>query len=871
MAGGRLMRVCLPLGVLLVVYNFMYNGSDVLNAKRRVLKEVRSERPLGQPHLYTREDTPASAPPAAAEAHPTGCGRADCSTPSELDDVAAEPVPASEPAAEPEPPASEPAAELPVAEQGPLRSRTHSVDVRKCAPKEVLSASNRMDHGMDVPHRPLNWIVPPQAEWPAAGCSPSALCAEVRRVAGADRQVLLVIAGASSGSELQGFVASAAQHGVADQILVAALDDAAAALAKGLQGGAGVWRVPEATVAAAASAQPAQKYFIAAAVLATGCSVIYADLRTRFGTDPFGYVFHDADIEAPNSGRGSDRGHMRVAMDPSMGWSQMCESYEIGALNPNMWVAAATAEGREVLTRVGHRLAESRAPEADEPYLLTEELVGPAHDGTTRAGATLRVAERECYASTGGAKIATVPAAADSEATLPNGRILEAREFLSKPQVLSEGCTNTAKVPPGPKDAAWVAAPATLPRSRPLNWVVPKPAPGAADDNWPPADVCAALQLEGLCETVKKVAINREVLAAVSNKNIFHMLQLYVDGFQKGAKVPNSMVVALDDPTAAWLEQRSVAHYTKKIVSRTGSTDNHATSGLKFKVLTDFLSIGCSVLLSDVDVLWMTNPFPHMYRDADVEGMSDGWDEKTAFGHNAGGGTYQMHARNSGMFFLQATNEALAMVKRLARRMETEGTWDQSAYNQEQFLPAWGGHKDVGVSTRVMNYLCNLNSKTWFRFLREDEQLLHGYTPLSLHINYHPEKPDRMRDVHKFYYEGDQKSIWRWNGGEGTKLWSECKGINQRASPDTSDPMIARVLNKKLDWGGCIGCLTFSDGGTLQTSWGAGRWGKASTPTFKEVVFAQFVNAVHLLRFNEAGEFVSTRCSDGEEVKGKLI
>ena len=82
MAGGRLMRVCLPLGVLLVVYNFMYNGSDVLNAKRRVLKEVRSERPLGQPHLYTREDTPASAPPAAAEAHPTGCGRADCSIPS---------------------------------------------------------------------------------------------------------------------------------------------------------------------------------------------------------------------------------------------------------------------------------------------------------------------------------------------------------------------------------------------------------------------------------------------------------------------------------------------------------------------------------------------------------------------------------------------------------------------------------------------------------------------------------------------------------------------------------------------------------------------------------------------------------------------
>jgi hypothetical protein len=85
-------------------------------------------------------------------------------------------------------------------------------------------------------------------------------------------------------------------------------------------------------------------------------------------------------------------------------------------------------------------------------------------------------------------------------------------------------------------------------------------------------------------------------------------------------------------------------------------------------------------------------------------------------------------ARNSGMFFLQATHEALAMVQRLARRMEVEGTWDQSAFNQEQFKPAHDGHLAVGVSSRVMSYLCNMNSKTWFRFLRDDAELLHGCT-----------------------------------------------------------------------------------------------------------------------------------------------
>ena len=194
------------------------------------------------------------------------------------------------------------------------------------------------------------------------------------------------------------------------------------------------------------------------------------------------------------------------------------------------------------------------------------------------------------------------------------------------------------------------------------------------------------------------------------------------------------------------------------------------------------------------------------------------------------------------MFFLLATRQSLAMVTRLAKRMEHEGTWDQSAWNQEQFLPAYGSHKAVGVSTRVMNYLCNLNSKTFFRFIREDSALLHGYTPLSIHINYHPEKPDRMKDVHRFYYDKydiPEKGIWRWNGGEGTKLLTECKRINLNARPDPADADVARVRDKKLEWGGCSGCLTLEPDGTLATSWGKGRWGKTSTASYKDVIFAK--------------------------------
>ena len=43
------------------------------------------------------------------------------------------------------------------------------------------------------------------------------------------------------------------------------------------------------------------------------------------------------------------------------------------------------------------------------------------------------------------------------------------------------------------------------------------------------------------------------------------------------------------------------------------------------------------VLLSDVDVIWLANPFNFLVRDSDVEGMSDGWDDTTTFGWDYAG------------------------------------------------------------------------------------------------------------------------------------------------------------------------------------------------------------------------------------------
>ena len=165
-------------------------------------------------------------------------------------------------------------------------------------------------------------------------------------------------------------------------------------------------------------------------------------------------------------------------------------------------------------------------------------------------------------------------------------------------------------------------------------------------------------------------------------------------------------------------------------------------------MLRDFIVAGCSVLLSDVDVVWLQNPFtlPSLYRDVDVEGMTDGWDDPSAFGYpwKDGQGAQQLRlsARNSGLFFIAATEEVLRMMSRLKHRMETEGVWDQTAYNEEMWyvarltlplsLPpalalalalaltryvALPGRDAHGVSSRVLNYFCHMNSKTLFRYV----------------------------------------------------------------------------------------------------------------------------------------------------------
>ena len=151
--------------------------------------------------------------------------------------------------------------------------------------------------------------------------------------------LLLLLVSEGDDEALASFLSSASAVGVGSRVLVAALDAEIAAAARRLSPPPAVWEA--AAALQPGMAPPARKWSLAAILLAHGVSVFYSSIHSHLRANPFEALYHDADIEAASSGdsagmgswlRGassSERGGQRVAMDSIMGWSQMCESYQV--------------------------------------------------------------------------------------------------------------------------------------------------------------------------------------------------------------------------------------------------------------------------------------------------------------------------------------------------------------------------------------------------------------------------------------------------------------------------------------------------------------------------------------------------------------
>ncbi|KAJ0982190.1 hypothetical protein J5N97_010445 [Dioscorea zingiberensis] len=276
-----------------------------------------------------------------------------------------------------------------------------------------------------------------------------------------------------------------------------------------------------------------------------------------------------------------------------------------------------------------------------------------------------------------------------------------------------------------------------------------------------------------LAKILEKLAVHNELIVALANSHIKDLLEIWIESIKR-VGIPNYLVVALDDDIENFCKSKDVPVYRRNPdvdidnIGKTGTTV--AVSGLKFLVLREFLQLGYSVLLSDVDVVYLRNPFDHLYRDSDIESMTDGFNNKTAYGYinvfddpSMGWSslvyTMRIWVYNSGFFYIRPTISSIELLDRVTKRISVyPKAWDQQVFNELLFYPSHPGYVGLHASRRTMDIYLFMNSYVLFKHVRKDSKL-RKLKPVVIHVNYHPDKLPRMKAVVDFYVNGKQNAL----------------------------------------------------------------------------------------------------------------
>ncbi|XP_028776209.1 arabinosyltransferase RRA3-like [Neltuma alba] len=275
-----------------------------------------------------------------------------------------------------------------------------------------------------------------------------------------------------------------------------------------------------------------------------------------------------------------------------------------------------------------------------------------------------------------------------------------------------------------------------------------------------------------LAKILDKIAIQRELIVVLANAKVKEMLEIWFTSIKR-VGITNYLVVALDEEISKFCESKHVPVYkgdpAEGIDSIGRNGDNHAVSGLKFRVLREFLQLGYGVLLSDVDIVYLQNPFDHLIRDSDIESMSDGHNNMTAYMYNdifddptMGWSRYVHTVRiwvfNSGFFYIRPTIPSIELLDRVATRLSRQKAWDKAVFNEELFYPSHPGYIGLHASKRTMDIYLFMNSKVLFKTVRKDASL-RKLRPVIIHVNYHPDKLLRMKAIVEYYVNGKQDAL----------------------------------------------------------------------------------------------------------------
>lgn len=667
-------------------------------------------------------------------------------------------------------------------------------------------------------------------------------------------------------------------------------------------------------------------------ILTIGCSVLMSDIDVVYLQNPFRFLHHDADIEGTTDGwdDGSAYGWLETLDDPSLGLAgRFRPAMRITAWNSGLWYARATAASLRLMSILSHRMATE--DKTWDQAAFGEEVARPARDDHLAAGITKRALNHWCFCNskTVFRRIRVEPRFADHVPVVvhanyhqpkePRMRAVYDRWHLGQKDALDRFTGEQAFTLPAPeleKDflhsindgfvgggstpaAAAAAANGCKPLpskhglSLALHALPRTPCPAAAT-------VCAAAAAAAV---TPRGGVRPEVLLVMGGSAQLDELTLMLASARR-ASVANLLLVLTDAEAAAAIAALPDAprkHEGGGGAGGAGAGPRYVVHEVapgtlgptlaKWAVLEEVLSSGLGVLFATPATVLLSNPFAALYRDADIEAMSSGWDDGSAYGYNhvlddpSMGFTRFCHgsrivAYEPGFFFASPTPEAVALTVRMRAQLKrTLGAQpaapavlprEREAFLQELWLPSHHEFAAVGAVLRVMNYLCFANSKVLFRQIRMQRD---AARPVAVQINYHSDAAARMKALVARYWDGEKAALAALplaDDGPDSADAAAAPSCERAFGGDgrEADPALAADLIERspFAWAG-IGDMHFKAGGELETPWGAGKWGGLGG----RWISADFVGSKHNVNFLPTGLGVSTRCGDRNTVLVRSI
>ncbi|KAJ9529018.1 hypothetical protein QJQ45_007084 [Haematococcus lacustris] len=227
------------------------------------------------------------------------------------------------------------------------------------------------------------------------------------------------------------------------------------------------------------------------------------------------------------------------------------------------------------------------------------------------------------------------------------------------------------------------------------------------------------------------------------------------------------LIGVMDDETEQYLKGRDVNYFRVNIPVPKVQAKSHPAnqrecgppqvSTIKYTLLKTLLQLGVNTLITDMDLVYISNPFDHLHRDADIEVQTDGFDDMAygqlesvhdpSMGWGGGGLYFHTFTTNVGCMWVKANARSFKLMAQVSDHLSQRQGWDQQIFNEYLMRPSHGDFQNAYAHLRVMDYTLFMNSKIFFRSRRTEYipgATSKAPTPVMVHFNYHPDKHKRM-------------------------------------------------------------------------------------------------------------------------------